>query len=39
MREALLELIAIAGRHAHGRRTRTAIPRVTIGRSEVPTPP
>nr|WP_246688892.1 AraC family transcriptional regulator [Mesorhizobium sp. WSM4310] len=33
------ELIAIAGRHAHGRRTRTAIPRVTIGRSEVPTAP
>nr|WP_244571129.1 AraC family transcriptional regulator [Mesorhizobium carmichaelinearum] len=33
------ELITIAGRHAHGRRTKTAIPRVTIGRSEVATPP
>ncbi|PBC04646.1 AraC family transcriptional regulator [Mesorhizobium sp. WSM3860] len=39
MNEALQELIAIAGRHARGRRTRTAVPRVTIGRSEVPTPP
>jgi hypothetical protein len=39
MNEALRELIAIAGRHARGRRTKTAIPRVTIGRSEVPTPP
>ncbi|WP_292061092.1 AraC family transcriptional regulator N-terminal domain-containing protein [Mesorhizobium sp.] len=39
MDEALRELIAIAGRHARGRRTRTAVPRVTIGRSEVPTPP
>ncbi|MDX8528772.1 AraC family transcriptional regulator [Mesorhizobium sp. MSK_1335] len=39
MNEALQELIAIAGRHARGRRTKTAIPRVTIGRSEVPTPP
>ncbi|QND56562.1 AraC family transcriptional regulator [Mesorhizobium huakuii] len=39
MEEALQELIAIAGRHAHGRRTKTAIPRVTIGRSEVATPP
>ncbi|TRC91034.1 AraC family transcriptional regulator [Mesorhizobium sp. WSM4310] len=39
MEDALQELIAIAGRHAHGRRTRTAIPRVTIGRSEVPTAP
>lgn len=39
MEDALQELIAIADRHAHGRRTRTAIPRVTIGRSEVPTPP
>lgn len=39
MEETLQELIAIAGRHAHGRRTKTAIPRVTIGRSEVPTSP
>ncbi|UCI05538.1 AraC family transcriptional regulator [Mesorhizobium sp. B1-1-8] len=39
MSEALQELIAIAGRHARGRRTKTAIPRVSIGRSEVPTPP
>jgi AraC-like DNA-binding protein len=39
MEEALQELIAIAGRHAQGRRTKTAIPRVTIGRSEVATPP
>ncbi|TPN54979.1 MULTISPECIES: AraC family transcriptional regulator [unclassified Mesorhizobium] len=39
MEEALQELIAIAGRHAHGRRTKTAIPRVSIGRSEVATPP
>jgi len=39
MEDALQELIAIAGRHAHGRRTKTAIPRVTIGRSAVPTPP
>ncbi|RUU49030.1 AraC family transcriptional regulator, partial [Mesorhizobium sp. M2C.T.Ca.TU.002.02.1.1] len=37
MNEALQELISIAGRHANGRRTKTAIPRVTIGRSEVPT--
>jgi AraC-like DNA-binding protein len=39
MSETLQELIAMAGRHARGRRTRTAIPRVSIGRSEVPTPP
>jgi len=39
MKDVLQELIAIAGRHADGRRTKTAIPRVTIGRSEVPTPP
>ncbi|TPM37003.1 AraC family transcriptional regulator [Mesorhizobium sp. B2-3-4] len=39
MSEVLQELIAIAGRHAHGRRTKTAIPRVTIGRSEVATSP
>lgn len=39
MNEMLRELIAIAARHAHGRRTRTAIPRVTIGRSEIPSPP
>ena len=35
----LQELIALASRHARGRRTKTAIPRVTIGRSEVPTSP
>lgn len=39
MSEALQELIEIAGRHAQGRRTTTAIPRVSIGRSEVATPP
>ncbi|WP_376702331.1 AraC family transcriptional regulator [Mesorhizobium sp. ISC25] len=39
MSEALQELIEIAGRHARGRRTRTAVPRVSIGRSEVATPP
>ncbi|MCA0032311.1 AraC family transcriptional regulator [Mesorhizobium sp. B263B2A] len=39
MEEALQELIVIAGRHAHGRRTKTAIPRVSIGRSEIATPP
>ncbi|TIT84811.1 MAG: AraC family transcriptional regulator, partial [Mesorhizobium sp.] len=39
MNQALQELIAIASRHAHGRRTRTAVPHVTIGRSELPTPP
>lgn len=39
MEDILQELIAIAGRHARGRRTKTAIPRVTIGRSEAPTPP
>ncbi|TJV45748.1 MAG: AraC family transcriptional regulator [Mesorhizobium sp.] len=39
MEETLQELIAIAGRHAHGRRTKTAIPRVSVGRSEVATPP
>ncbi|MER8385055.1 AraC family transcriptional regulator [Mesorhizobium sp. M1329] len=39
MSEALQELIEIAGRHAYGRRTRTAIPRVSIGRSEVATTP
>ncbi|RWD64768.1 AraC family transcriptional regulator [Mesorhizobium sp.] len=39
MSDILQELIALAGRHARGRRTKTAIPRVTIGRSELPTPP
>ncbi|MER8427029.1 AraC family transcriptional regulator [Mesorhizobium sp. M0435] len=39
MNEALQELIEIAGRHARGRRTRTAVPRVSIGRSEVATAP
>ncbi|RUX24028.1 AraC family transcriptional regulator [Mesorhizobium sp. M2A.F.Ca.ET.042.01.1.1] len=39
MSDILQELIALAGRHARGRRTTTAIPRVTIGRSELPTPP
>ncbi|CDX30880.1 Transcriptional regulator [Mesorhizobium sp. ORS 3359] len=39
MNDILQELIAMAGRHARGRRTKTAIPRVTIGRSELPTPP
>jgi AraC-like DNA-binding protein len=38
MSEALQELIEIAGRHACGRRTGTAIPRVLISRSEVATP-
>ncbi|MER8552404.1 AraC family transcriptional regulator [Mesorhizobium sp. M1217] len=39
MSEALQELIEIAGRHARGRRTRTAVPGVSIGRSEVATAP
>ncbi|MER8581642.1 AraC family transcriptional regulator [Mesorhizobium sp. M1423] len=39
MNEALQELIEIAGRHARGRRTRTAVPRVSIGRSDVATAP
>lgn len=39
MSEIRQELIALASRHAKGRRTKTAIPRVTIGRSEVPTSP
>ena len=39
MSEALEELVEIAGRHARGRRTRTAIPHVLISRSEAPTPP
>ena len=39
MSEPLRELIDIAGRHARGRRTATAIPRVSIGRSEVTTAP
>ena len=39
MSEALRELIDIAGRHADGRRVRTAIPHVSIGRSEATTAP
>ena len=39
MSEALKELLEIAGRHADGRRTQTAIPRILISRTEVPTPP
>lgn len=39
MSEALRELIDIAGRHADGRRVRTAIPHVSIGRSETTTAP
>lgn len=39
MSQALKELLEIAGRHARGRRTKTAIPRVSISRSEAPTPP
>jgi len=39
MRPVLQDLIETAGRHARGRRTTTAIPRVLISRSETPTPP
>jgi AraC-like DNA-binding protein len=39
MSDALRELIDIASRHAHGRRTRTAIPHFSIGRSEATTAP
>lgn len=39
MSEVLKELLEIASRHACGRRTKTAIPRVLISRSEAPTPP
>jgi AraC-like DNA-binding protein len=39
MSQALKELLEIAGRHARGRRTKTAIPGVSISRSEAPTPP
>jgi AraC-like DNA-binding protein len=39
MTEALKELLEIAGRHACGRRTKTAIPRVSISRTAVPAPP
>jgi AraC-like DNA-binding protein len=39
MDQALKELLEIAGRHARGRRTKTAIPGVSISRSEAPTPP
>lgn len=38
MVEALQQIIEIANRHAHGRRTKTALSRVMISRSEVPTP-
>jgi AraC-like DNA-binding protein len=38
MSAALRELIEIANRHARGRRTRTAIPGVSISRSEAATP-
>jgi hypothetical protein len=37
--DALRELREIADRHARGRRTKTAIPRVAISRCEAPTPP
>jgi AraC-like DNA-binding protein len=39
MTEVLAELLDIAARHACGRRTKTAIPRVAISRSQDPTPP
>jgi AraC-like DNA-binding protein len=39
MSEALQELLDIAERHACGRRTKTAIPRVSISRTEISTPP
>jgi AraC-like DNA-binding protein len=39
MRPVLQELIEIAERHARGRRTETALPRVLISRSEAATPP
>jgi AraC-like DNA-binding protein len=39
MRTVLRELLEIANRHAHGRRTATAIPRVLISRTEAPTLP
>ncbi|TIX44215.1 MAG: AraC family transcriptional regulator, partial [Mesorhizobium sp.] len=39
MSEALQELIEIASRHARGRQTRTAVPRISIGRSERATAP
>jgi len=37
--DALRELREIADRHARGRRTKTAIPRLSIRRREAPTPP
>jgi AraC-like DNA-binding protein len=39
MSQVLEELAEIADRHACGRRTRTALPRVSISRSEACTPP
>ena len=39
MRQRLRDLIEITDRHARGRRTTTAIPRVLISRSETPTSP
>lgn len=39
MTDALHELRELADRHARGRRTKTAIPRVSIARRESPTPP
>jgi AraC-like DNA-binding protein len=39
MRPVLQDLIEIANRHARGRRTTTAIPRVLISRTETPAPP
>jgi AraC-type transcriptional regulator N-terminus len=39
MSQALEELAEIADRHAYGQRTRTALPRVPISRSEASTPP
>ena len=39
MSQVLEELLEIAGCHARGRRIKTAIPRVSISRSEIPTPP
>jgi AraC-like DNA-binding protein len=39
MRPRLQELMEITARHARGRRTTTAIPRVLISRSETPTAP
>lgn len=38
MTQALHQLIELAGRHACGRRTKTALSRVMISRSDAPTP-